>query len=134
MNSNSYDYYWEHYCGLFGKNSEQKLIISPCQKSVLLTYLRSVGDKFGQYVTNIRFCDTIEWNDDRTNIQRKLEWIDDSDSDQIYSSYHSQCDFCQSGMKDIKENKIIGILIHPKGKYPQTYKQRTQKWNQFQVK
>jgi hypothetical protein len=68
-------------------------------------------------VIHIHYIDTLSFSYDET---------------EIYSSYHSQCDYCREHVGKIKANLIVVYKIYPKGIYPdKTYKQRKQDWKKF---
>lgn len=94
---------------LFGKDHELILWLNECRKSILLTRLRKIGDKMGQYITSIRYCDILEWSYDYSEVR------DTRDDKIVYSYYHSDCDYCKEYKERVRSNKIIGIKIYPKG-------------------
>ena len=125
------DPYYHKYFG-----NDNKVIIyysSYCKKNNNLTVLRKLGNKFGQYVINLRYCDNIYYNSDQTEIYLIDDYYGNEDK-LVYSSYHSTCDTCIEHKKNVKENLIIGVVIYPKGVIPKSLAVRKQKWKEFQDK
>lgn len=112
----------------FGKpNIESYMFSQPVQKSHFLTSLRKRGDEHGQYIASIRYLDTLEWSYDNTEIYCE----DDEDDTPVYSSYHSDCDYCQEFLKKVRDNAIVGFRVYPKGVIAPQYEERKKKWEQF---
>jgi hypothetical protein len=55
-----------------------------------------------------------------------------NDSSPVYSSYHSECDYCKKHKQMVRDNLIVGFKIYPRGVIPEkTYKQRKEEWKKF---
>jgi hypothetical protein len=106
---------------------------TPCKKSARITELRKIGDTKNQYVTNVYYLDTLSFSYDNCKIYSSYtEDDDDEDFSPVYSSFHSDCDYCLEHKQRVKENLIVGYKIYPKNVIPKmTYKQRKELWRQF---
>ena len=125
----SNQYYHNTYVNYFGQSDNIIIYTEPCKKSHLLTQLRKIGDKMGQYVTNLRYCDMLYFSYDNDEIRSKLD-----DDEIVWSYYHSECDFCKEFKHNVKNNDMIGIEIHPSGSNVKRYYERKKHWNQFITK
>ena len=108
------DPYFKKY---FDKNeiNEYKLNY-PCKKSNFISSLRKIGDIKNQYVTNIYYLDTLSFSYDNCEIYSSYNDNEgDEDYSPVYSSYHSECDYCKKHKQKVKENLIVGFKIYPKG-------------------
>jgi len=115
---------------IFDKNIviEYKLRF-PCKKSYFLTELRKECDTQKQYIQHIHYIDTLSFSYDEDEIYSSYN---EDEYSPVYSSYHSQCDYCREHVEKVKANLIVGYRIYPKGIYPdKTYKQRKQDWEKF---
>ena len=122
----------------FDKNEiiEYKLVY-PCKKSTLITTLRKIGNIKNQYVTNVYYLDTLSFSYDECEIYSSYNdndnYSDDEDYSPVYSSYHSECDYCKKHKQMVKDNLIVGYKVYPKGIFPEKkYKQKKEEWSKFQ--
>jgi hypothetical protein len=127
-----YKIYYEEYKDIFNKNTKCVIWITPCKKSDLLTILRKIGDSFNQCVTAIYYCDILEYSYDNTEIYSKYETNDHQEDQVLYSSYHSECNDCKEHKQRVNDNLIIGIMIYPKNTKVAKWKEKKEKWKQFQ--
>lgn len=80
---------------------------NPCKKYIKSTIgkLRKQGDLYNQYVTNVYYLDTL---------------------------YFSSDDNCSPCSKQVKENPIVGYLIHPAGVKPaMNFRAKKEYWQQL---
>ena len=87
-----------------------------------LARIRTLAGKYGQYVINLRYLDTVDWTYEEDEIYSLYN------CKTIYSYYHSECSYCQKYKEKAKQNPIIGIRIYPKGVYPELRKNREARW------
>jgi hypothetical protein len=134
-----FDLYYKQYKDYFNKSETIKINLHPSvKKSSKLTYLRKIGDLHNQYVTSVRYLDTIYYNYDSDRIYKDTQYYDyewERDVDDIdcvvYDYYHKSCDHCDEHFSNVKNNLIVSILIHPKGKIPKSYSKRKENWQKF---
>lgn len=114
---------------IFDKNEILEFELAyPCKKSTKITKLRMIGNKKGQYVTNVYYLDTLRFSYDECEIYSTYS----DDNPVVYSCYHSDCEYCKSHKKKVRENLIVGYKIYPKGIFPnKSYKERKLYWQQF---
>ena len=113
----------------FGKNEITEYKCRPCKKNWHVTELRKKGDLVNQYVINIYYCDTLYFSYDKSKVYSR----DDENSDPVYSSYHSECEYCLDYKVNVKKNLSVGYRIYPRGIKPEkSYRERKIYWQQFQ--
>ena len=105
----------------------------PCKETHFITELRKLGDMKNQYVTNIYYLDTLRFSYDKCEIYSYYN-EDNEDFSPVYSSYHSECDYCKEHKQKVKENLIVGYKIYPRGVFPEkTYEDRKRECEQFLI-
>jgi len=114
----------------FGKPIITEYKCRPCKKNHFVTDLRKAGDLVNQYVTNIYYCDTLEFSYGNDKVYSRYE----DDADPVYSVYHSECEYCIDYKKKVKENLIVGYRIYPRGIKPEkSYREKKIFWQRFLI-
>ncbi len=114
----------------FGKNEILEFHFNyPTNNSNIIDEISKIGEKLKQYVETIYYLDTLSFSYDKTEIYSSLN---DDEYSPVYSSYHSDCDYCKEYKNKIRENLIIGYKIYPVGMKPkQDLYERKQEWKKF---